>query len=116
MLTNATPGFVTDPGQRVAEPINLLYVGSDPAPPPPPPPPPPANDNFADAPVLTGSGSVNGSSINATKEAGEPNHAGNVGGASVWYRITPTVSGIATIDTTGRQTSTRCSPSTPAPP
>jgi Calx-beta domain len=70
-------------------------------PPPPPPPPPPANDNFANATVLIGAGSISGSSVNATKQAGEPNHAGNTGGASIWYRITPTVSGIATIDTTG---------------
>src|SRR5207248_5298457 len=40
----------------------------------------PANDNFANAQGLSGgSASVTGTSVNATKEAGEPNHAGNAG-------------------------------------
>jgi hypothetical protein len=62
----------------------------------------PANDNFANAIVLTGGVfSVTGTNVGATKEAGEPNHAGLAGGASVWYAWTPTQSGIATIDTIG---------------
>jgi len=41
----------------------------------------PTNDNFADAIVLTGlSGRTTGSNADATKEAGEPDHAGNIGG------------------------------------
>ena len=53
--------------------------------------PPPANDAFAAAQVLTGPLpiSVPGTNVNATKETGEPNHAGNTGGRSVWYRWTP---------------------------
>ena len=53
------------------------------------PPPPPANDNFASAQTITGcSGNVNGTSINATSEPGEPNHAPDDGGGthSVWYQ------------------------------
>jgi hypothetical protein len=48
---------------------------------------PPANDNFASAQVIAGnSGTVSGSNVAATKEVNEPNHAGDPGGKSVWYR------------------------------
>ena len=47
------------------------------------------------------SGTATGSNVGATKESGEPSHAGNAGGASVWYAWTPTTSGTATIDTAG---------------
>jgi subtilisin family serine protease len=100
VLANTTPGIVTDAGSGT--PNRLLYVGSEPAPPPPPPPPPPVNDAFVKAITLSGaSGAANGSSVHATKEAGEPNHAGNAGGASIWYAVTPTASGTATFDTLG---------------
>jgi Ca2+-binding RTX toxin-like protein len=61
----------------------------------------PANDNFADAQVAN-TGDTNptsGSNVDATKEAGEPDHAGDAGGASVWYRWTAPSSGAATVDT-----------------
>ena len=48
---------------------------------------PPPNDDFAHARKLTAplfAGDIS-SSVGATKEAGEPKHAGNAGGASVWY-------------------------------
>ncbi|MCX6873712.1 MAG: hypothetical protein NTW21_07875 [Verrucomicrobia bacterium] len=65
-------------------------------------PPPVANDNFADGQVVTGSsGTVTGSTSNATKQVGEPNHGGNTGGRSIWYRWTATSNGIITIDTNG---------------
>jgi hypothetical protein len=58
--------------------------------------------SFAAAEVITGSaGSVLGGNADATKEPGEPNHAGNVGGRSVWYRWTSTAVGAVTIDTFG---------------
>ena len=45
----------------------------------------PANDNFSAAQTISGGqGTTNGTNIRATKETGEPNHAGNAGGASVW--------------------------------
>lgn len=48
---------------------------------------PPANDAFVQVETIgSGSGSRAGTNINATKESGEPNHAGNAGGKSVWYR------------------------------
>ncbi len=61
-----------------------------------------ANDTFANAVVIGGaSGSVEGSNAGATKEAGEPAHAGNAGGASLWYRWTAPTTGIATFTTCG---------------
>ena len=57
----------------------------------------PGNDDFINRTILTGPGSsfffTNGG---ATKEAGEPLHAGNVGGASIWYSWTAPASGVAT--------------------
>ncbi len=63
---------------------------------------PPANDDFANAWALTGSpGTTNGSNIDATKQSGEPNHAGNAGGSSVWFRWTAPASGPVTFTTLG---------------
>src|SRR4030095_11067859 len=69
----------------------------------------PANDNFANAWTLTGSGATtNGNSgqaqigiANATKEAGEPNHAGFPGGRSVWFNWTAPTNVTVRIDTIG---------------
>jgi hypothetical protein len=62
----------------------------------------PANDNFVNAQVITGSSATaSGSNVGATKEAGEPEHAGNAGGKSVWYTWTAPTSGKVTIDTGG---------------
>jgi serine protease AprX len=62
----------------------------------------PENDSFASAIALAGaSGVVEGTTLGATKEPGEPSHAGNVGGASVWYRWTAPASGTATLETVG---------------
>lgn len=57
---------------------------------------PPPNDQFANAHVATGnSASVAGSTVDATREPGEPSH----GDYSIWYRWTPSATGTATIDT-----------------
>ncbi len=49
----------------------------------------PTNDAFAQAiNISADSGEASGSNVDATKEAGEPDHAGNAGGASVWFRWT----------------------------
>jgi hypothetical protein len=63
----------------------------------------PLNDNFANAQVLKGnSGKIGVSTIQATKEPNESNHASNAGGHSVWYRWHSTVSECAlTIKTVG---------------
>lgn len=65
----------------------------------------PANDNFASAVAVTLTGNaatVTGSSINATKETGEPSHAPNEpGGASIWWKWTATASGSLNVTTAG---------------
>jgi len=72
--------------------------------------PAPANDDFADAEALTGdwfsqdvwSAGTEGFTWNATKEPGEPAHAGDPGGASVWYSFDPPFSGVFTAQACGR--------------
>jgi len=61
---------------------------------------PPANDNFANADVPSAF-PVTGTNVDATKEAGEPNHAGDAGGHSVWYRVTAASSGVLSVSTCG---------------
>lgn len=62
----------------------------------------PANDALSAAVIMSGtSGAASGSNVNATKETGEGNHAGNAGGKSVWWSWTPTGGGSATITTLG---------------
>ena len=62
----------------------------------------PTNDNFNSAITLSGGqGTTNGTNIRGTKESGEPNHASNAGGASIWYNWTAPASGSVTIDTIG---------------
>ncbi len=62
------------------------------------------NDNFAAATTITLSGNaatVTGFNNNATKEAGEPSHAGNSGGRSVWWKWTAPSGGPVTLTTQG---------------
>jgi len=63
----------------------------------------PANDLFANAWTLSGpSVSTNGNSANAApRETGEPNHAGNPGGRSVWFNWTAPRDGQIRVDTIG---------------
>ncbi len=61
-----------------------------------------ANDNFEDAAQLTGSPVViSGSTVGATLESGEPDHAGFPGSASVWWRWTAPSNGVAGIEWSG---------------
>jgi hypothetical protein len=65
-------------------------------------PPPPPNDNFVNAIALSGI-SAQGTADNtyATKETGEPNHAGDAGGHSVWWKwVAPGNKSVA-VDTFG---------------
>ena len=63
--------------------------------------PPVPNDFFVSAIPLSGnSGSVSAITTDATKEVGEPNHAGNAGGKSVWWKFIPPADGVLTISTT----------------
>lgn len=69
-----------------------------------------------DAPILKGgddladrgaiesrsfSGTIRSSNLNASREAGEPSHAGNKGGRSVWFSWAPPASGVVTLNTRG---------------
>lgn len=61
-----------------------------------------SNDNFSDAFALAGgSAAVNSSNAEATKESGEPDHAGAAGGKSVWWIWIANQNGAVTIDTSG---------------
>lgn len=65
--------------------------------------PGPPNDNFANAEVISGSsGTVPGTNVFASKEAGEPTNPFDTGGGrSVWYSWTAPGTGSATFDTNG---------------
>lgn len=61
-----------------------------------------SNDMFAAAQTLAGgSGTATGTTTSATKESGEPNHAGNAGGKSIWFAWTAPKSATVTFDTIG---------------
>lgn len=63
---------------------------------------PPPNDDFTNRMVIDGSTNVvYGTISGAAKEPGEPNHAGNAGGNSVWWTWTAAGSGAVTLTTTG---------------
>ena len=73
----------------------------------------PANDDFAAAQVLTGRLAIPvvpivavGSNLDASVEPGELDHADRAGGASLWYRWTPRVSGPVSIGTCGSRIDT----------
>jgi N-acetylneuraminic acid mutarotase len=62
----------------------------------------PPNDNFVNGIALqNNSGTLTGSSVSATREAGEPSHAGFTGDKSVWCSWLSPVNGQMTIDTIG---------------
>lgn len=58
------------------------------------------NDAFANRFALTGAtNNAGGANTTATKETGEPSHAANTGGGSLWWSWTAPVSGSVTINT-----------------
>jgi hypothetical protein len=62
----------------------------------------PFTNNFINRAAINGpSGVGSGSNTNATREAGEPNHAGKVGSNSVWLKWTAPAKGAATFSTRG---------------
>ena len=62
----------------------------------------PANDQLANRATLPAAGgSVEGTNIGATRETGEPPHAGSPASRSVWWSWTPNRSGNATLNTNG---------------
>jgi hypothetical protein len=60
----------------------------------------PPNDFFANATPLTNQSPATANNTGATKELGEPNHAGNIGGKSVWWLFQPPSDGVLTLNTT----------------
>lgn len=110
LMTPVATEVAHDPGPIVTAIFrDLGWQLNAPAPTPTPAPaatptpiPRPANDNFANAQTISGNvGRVTGTNVNATKEWTEPQHAGNIGGKSVWYKWTAPFAGTATFMTTG---------------
>lgn len=63
---------------------------------------PSTNDSFANAISLNGTNlTATGNNDAASKEPGEPNHAGNPGGKSVWWRWQAPAAGFVTLSTQG---------------
>ena len=61
-----------------------------------------ANDLFANAQLISGLPlSTTGTNVDTNKETGEPNHANNIGGKSVWWRWIAPSSGFISVDTFG---------------
>ena len=61
-----------------------------------------SNDDFASRRRISGaSGRAGASNVGAGKERGEPRHAGNSGGRSVWWTWTAPATGTVTFDTLG---------------
>jgi len=61
----------------------------------------PVNDFFVNATTLTGTAGTNSvNTLQATKELGEPIHAGNPGGKSAWWNYQPPADGVLTLSTT----------------
>src|SRR5258706_14856376 len=92
---------ITASDQLALTSFGFNLTNNNPPPGPPPPPPPPANDNFANAQVISGcAGSVIGGNIGSTKEAGEPNNPDSpTSKTSVWYQWQAPSTGSVTIDT-----------------
>ena len=60
----------------------------------------PSNDNFANAETVSGiQVHITRTNAQATKETGEPNHAGNAGGKSVWFKWTAPMSRLMNVST-----------------
>ena len=86
----AVDGYLGDAGDAV---LNLLLQ---------PAPTGGGNDLFANRFLLTGqTATATGANTTATKESGEPNHNGNRGGKSIWWRWVAPASALVTIDTRG---------------
>ena len=61
---------------------------------------PPANDAFTNAVTISTTPFTTSGFVNcATKQSGEPNHAGNAGGHSIWFNWTPASNHTAVVTT-----------------
>ncbi len=97
----STTGVVTDPGTGSVNRLLFTGAASVPQPPPPTPPTAPANDNFANAVTLSVTAAVTGTTVAATHESGEPNHASSGAAASIWYSWTAADDGTLALKTEG---------------
>ena len=62
----------------------------------------PVNDLFTNRIMITGTNlTVTGTNVGGSREPGEPYHAGDTGGSSVWWSWTAPFAGTATISTAG---------------
>ena len=81
-----TPYQIAVDGYGAASGTIVLKLSALIPPPPEPPPPAPPNDNFANRFVIASTtNTVVGSNVSATSEQGEPLHAGEPGGKSIWW-------------------------------
>jgi uncharacterized repeat protein (TIGR01451 family) len=89
LINSGTP--VTDTRNSIVKPrLNLLEAAR------------PANNSFANRALLSGStGNSSGTDLLANKESGEPAHAGNSGGSSVWWKWTAPAAGQVSLNTHG---------------
>lgn len=60
-----------------------------------------AHNSFAQARTIADGGMAQGMNLYATKESGEPNHAGNAGGKSLWFRWQASANETMTFETAG---------------
>lgn len=87
-----TTYYLAVSGQNGAEGLLTLRVAG-----------PPENNNLEDAFELTGTEAfTSGTLFNADKEPGEPDHAGNAGGSSIWWHWTCPASAEYTLSTRTR--------------
>jgi hypothetical protein len=67
----------------------------------------PVNDNFSDRLEISGlTNAVTGSNADATREQGEPDHAGTLGGKSVWWTWIAPTNCVVELDTSGSSLNT----------
>ncbi len=98
MTAASTAGVVTDRGRSSVN--RLLFAGAAST--------APANDNFANAVTLSSLAPVTGTTVTATHESGEPDHASWIGvagsagaAASIWYSWTAPDDGTLALNTRG---------------
>jgi hypothetical protein len=89
--TNFVTAYAVDLAGNVSPTVAIVIVYLD-----------PPNDLFANAiPLANLGGTVTASTIYATKEPGEPIHAGNDGGHSIWYTFLAPGGGTLALSTEG---------------
>ena len=83
--------MITDARNNIVTPrLNLLAAAR------------PVNDDFVNRLTLSGkAGGTSGFSLLATKELSEPNHAGNTGGSSIWWKWVAPSTGQLSVNVTG---------------